>query len=343
MAITFSLSSVMRVKIQPKSIKRTHCSNSLVSLDTLEHLNHYQQNQCFQPNSTADNILLKKAKNNYFTKQLAKNLMCLDSPLNKAYRRTYYDCCTTIMQEGKKLTSKYCGARWCNVCNRIRTAKLLNGYTQPLSAINKPYFLTLTIPNVSANELKHTIVGMIRTSANIIRSIKRQKIAINGIRKLECTYNAESNKYNPHFHFIVDDYYSATLLQNKWLEHYPTATIKAQDIREINKDEFKELFKYQTKIVSKSKSGFNIYVPALDVIFNAMKNIRTFQSFGNIKKVNDDVEELIADHYKDVEYYEFAVWQWIENDWQNMADGKPLTNYKPSKRMQELVNEKMVT
>lgn len=333
----------MEVKIQPKIIKSANCKNRNYSLDTLEHLNHYQQNQCFQRNSDADNLLLKKAKNNYFTKQLAKNLMCLDSPLNKSYRRTYYDCCTTIMQEGTKLTSKYCGARWCNVCNRIRTAKLLNGYTQPLSSINKPYFVTLTIPNVNANELKHTIAGMIRTSANIIRSIKRQKIIINGIRKLECTYNADNNNFHPHFHFIVDDYYSATLLKSKWLQHYPNAEHYCQDIREINKDDFKELFKYQTKIVSKNKSGHNIYVPALDIIFNAMKNIRTFQSFGNIKKVNDDVEQLIADNYKNVPYYEFAVWQWVENDWRNMGDGKLLTNYKPSSAMILLTTEKMVT
>jgi len=310
------------------------------NLDTLELLDHPQCFQGFQPTKETKKKLILKAKNSFFSKGLALNLMNLDSTLKKAYKRTYYDCQTTIVQEGKKLTSRYCGARWCNTCNRIRTAKLINGYFKPIQTMNNPLFVTLTIPNVLKEDLKHYVKLMVSVSTNSIRAIKRKGIAFNGIRKLECTYNVDRDDYHPHFHFIVDGETATNELVNEWLKRFPLAKDYCQDIRPLT--DAIELFKYQTKIVSKADDGYFIYLSALDTIFKAIKGMRTFQAFGNIKMIKEDIEDLQSENF-DIHPNDFVLWLWNKNDWFSMESGEPLTNYKPSKNMNELVTIRMVT
>lgn len=317
-------------------------------LDTLEDVDHGHKNKLLPNPKKGQNDLKKRAKNSYFSKELSKHLSNLDSPLNKAYRITLFNCCSTLMQEGVKITANmYCGYRWCNVCNRIRTGKLLNGYLKPLEKMKEPYFVTATIPNVSAKELRHTLIGMVQTSANITRVLKRLKVPVDGIRKIECTYNVEQDNYHPHLHFIFDGKMISERFIQEWLIRYQSATEYAQNIKPITEYDggVKELFKYTTKIVTKTQAtgDFNIYVPALDTIFRAMKGMRTFQNFGSIKNVSDDINDLLSDDYTDIEPYDFVVWQWERNDWRNMANGKMLTNYRPSKRMIELVTDRVIT
>lgn len=285
--------------------------------------------------------LRRKAKNQYFSKKLAQKLTRLDSPLNKGYRRTLFDCGGLIKQEGQKLTSKYCNARWCNTCNRIRTAKLLNAYQKPLQAFADPYFVTLTIPNVIARDLKDAIKTMQRYFQLIVRS-RRRLTPINGIRKLECTINAESDTYHPHFHVLIDGEANAQYLISEWLKRYEFAESWCQDMRRADKGSLSELFKYTTKIVSKTKKGeFNIYIRNLDVIFNAVYKLRTFQPFGNVRMVTEDIDELKSDTY-DIEFKETEVYLWGVSDWYSMSDGLALTDYVPSNAMIKLTTDKMV-
>lgn len=323
-----------------KPNRKSKGNNNPHLLDTLELLDHHQCLQGFQRDKTTQNKLNQKAKNSYFSKKLAKNLMSLDSPLKKSYKRTYFDCQTTIVQEGKKLTSRYCGARWCNTCNRIRTAKLMNGYLKPIQTMQEPMFVTLTIPNVIKEDLKHFVKLMVSVSTNSIRALKRKQIAFNGIRKLECTYNVKEDNYHPHFHFIVDGLKASTELVNEWLRRFPLAESWCQDIRPLTNSI--ELFKYQTKLVSKAHDGYNIFLNPLDTIFIAIKGMRTFQAFGNIKMIKEDIEDLQSEEFN-IEPNEFVLWLWNNNDWFSMESGEPLTHYKPSRKMQELVTIRMVT
>lgn len=290
--------------------------------------------------------LQKKAKGVYFAKELARHLTHLDSPLHKSYKRTLFDCCGTIMQEGNKLTSRYCNGRWCNTCNRIRTAKLIKGYSQPLQQLQGACHVVLTIVNVSGDDLKPAIEGMTQNFINIQRCMKRARKALKGIRKLECTYNADSDEYHPHFHLIVEGEEQAEALISEWLQRYPTARRECQRSTPINDGSAMELFKYVTKLVTSSKNrpeeGIRIYVPALDVIFQAMQGKRTFQSFGGIKMVSEDVEGVEAEDIAGVPQYDFAVWQWCGSDWRNMGDGTLLSGYKPSEQMQRLTTECMI-
>lgn len=319
-----------RQNVVAQSVTLKNGVNSTLSLDTIAQLVHAK--------GMAD--LRKRAKNRYFSTELARTLTALESPLNKAYRRTLFDCSSLLLQEGHKVTSRYCNARWCNTCNRIRTAKLLEGYRKPLEAFLEPYFVTLTIPNVPEQDLKEAIKTMLKTIVLVVRS-RRRTTELNGIRKLECTYNAESNTYHPHFHFIVDGKANAEWIVSQWLQRNPSAEHWCQDYRKANNNSLMELFKYTTKIVSKTDKGFQVYVKPLDNIFQAMYKLRTFQPFGKVRMISEDIEDIQSDTY-DIPYYESVVWMWEGSDWHSMITGEPLTGYEPSKRMIELTTDKFI-
>lgn len=325
-----------KVRIQNK---RTHQSlkNEVLDvpiLDTIAQLVH-------TPKIGGLEVLKKRAKNQYFSKKLSQKLTQIEgSPLNKAYRRTFFDCGQVIIQEGRKLKSGYCNARWCNTCNRIRTAKLVKGYKKAIESMNDPFFVTLTVPNVKPEELGYSIKKMIKNIVLIIKN-RRRETEINGIRKLECTYNYSRNDYHPHLHFIVDGRENAEYLKKEWLLRNPEAEHFCQDTRRALPGSEMELFKYTTKIVSKSQNGFEIYIEPLDIIFQAMNTLRTFQSFGKVRKVNEDIQGTEVEEY-DIPFYESVAWVWENNDWVNMLDGKKLSGYEPSKKMESLTSEKMI-
>jgi hypothetical protein len=270
--------------------------------------------------------LKKRARSKIWTQAINLKLMKLDSVNARMYQRAYY-CCDGIVQEGTTLKAKYCNSRSCNICNRIRTAKLMEGYIPQMKGIHQ--FVTLTIPNVKANELREAIQKMIKTSGNIIRTLReRQGLNPNGIRKIEVTYNSKRKDYHPHLHILIDCEESAHQLIIRWLDKYPLAKIEAQDIREGDQDSFNELFKYTTKIGERvsGKQELEINIKALDTILVATRNLRVFQPFGNIRKKSEEItaKDLTKQEYK-VPYKENASFLWMGHDWRDINTGQFLT------------------
>jgi len=296
-----------------------------------------------RPTATKE-TLKKRARSKYYTALVVNELLKLDTPLWEYYARTR-QCCSWVKQEGSKLTSSYCNSRVCHICNRIRTGKAINGYMGQVKDWvdqgNQIYFLTLTQgPTVPADRLGQTINGMIKTFAKINRVLReRRGIPINGIRKLECTYNPRENLYHPHFHVLMDR--GADEFMAEWLKRYPNACPWSQDIRIADSNSLKELFKYSTKIIDTYKSenpeenpenkevNIEIYPEALDNIMRALYGRRILQPFGNIKKVNDEVEELQSQEYLDIPYHIEAVWFWTGQDWYTDQHPEGLTGYTP--------------
>jgi hypothetical protein len=283
--------------------------------------------------------LARRAKAKYFTQSYTKQLAMLNSPLKKSYNNTYFGCSNVLFQEGKKITSNYCNNRWCVVCNRIRTAKLILGYKDELKKLPDLYFCTLTIPNVPANMLKKTIENMLKTFGIIIKTLnKRKKRAgdknkLKGLRKIECTFNDVAITFHPHIHFLIEGYQNAVDFKNEWLKHYPDALPFLQNIKKADGEgTFIELFKYYTKIITNNV----MYIEALDVIFRAMRGKRVYQPFGLKKCISEDIDAINA-QITDLEEAE-KIWMWEENDWVDYT-GERLTNYVPDETMNELVNK----
>ena len=267
--------------------------------------------------------LKKRARSKWYTRNIVYSLVDLKSPLTKYYWRAYH-CNDCIQQEGKQLKSRYCNTRICHVCNRIRTAKMMNGYMKQLSCRDIE-FVTLTVPNVCDTALAYTVENITKTITIIMRKFRERKgISINGIRKIEITYNSNTNTYHPHLHLIVDK--GGQLIVDEWLKRYPKANRKAQDCRRADEASLNELFKYSTKIIGNKQGEYLIYASALDTIMLSLQNKRCFQPFGDIRKVSEDVDDDLDAQVYDIPEYDFMVWNWEDCDWVNKSR-ETLTGY----------------
>lgn len=307
--------------------------------------------------TTTNKTLSKRARSKFYTQKIVYPLLYIDSPLNKNYSRAFH-CGSVIKQYGKNLVSRYCNSRLCHTCNRIRTAKMMKGYIDPLKELGNLYFTTLTIKNVKSENLNQTIEDMIKNMSNIIRVLReKRKINISGIRKIEITYNHKKDDYHPHFH-ILHNMDVGDIIIEEWLKRNPTAKKQGWDwkkkkmvdiqvskqVTKENDDDKKylnELFKYATKFIikdDKERGILNVYVPALDNILKSLHKKRTIQSFGEIKrlKLNEDIEEeieeLVSQEIEDIEEEIYKEWNWsydgIVYDWLDNSS-KRLTDYEP--------------
>jgi plasmid rolling circle replication initiator protein Rep len=291
----------------------------------------------------AKNPLLSRAKAKDFSYHLAQALMCVpNTPLYKSYRNTAF-CAWQIFREGDRQTSRYCGNRWCLVCNRIRCMKLIKAYTPQLEKLADPYFVTLTIPNIYGHLLRGAIRQMKRNFSLICGKHKKrhqrrlQPWKINGLLKIECTYNPKLNNFHPHFHVVVDGEQAAKELVNDWLKIYPRSSKKGQDSRQAKTGTEKEMFKYFAKIVTPTDKGWGVYVGAMDTIFCAMRGMNTFTNVGDLRPVSEEIKEIQSVQNDDYSYgcstYDPVYRDWIDDD-----TYEPLAGYKRPKTLDEIIN-----
>lgn len=313
-------------KIRENTQKSTPSLDKLAQLQPKLNINELQGRE----------MLKKKARAKYFTNALVCRLLPLDSDLHKSYLNTYY-CNSVYEQKENKLTTTYCNNRWCMVCNRIRTAKMINGYLGPIKALTDPYFVTLTVPNVPDVELSHTIDLMISAFSKIVNSwnTHNRENKITGIRKIESTYNLNLDNFHPHFHVVLQNKDIASFLVYKWLKAFPNAKNIAQDCRPADEKSLMELFKYFTKILT-NKHDF--YASKMDVIFRAMRRRRVYQPFGNVHIISEDVDEYETQAYKDLAN-EDKIWKWLEHDWVDEDTGECLSGYTPNQQFKDLIDK----
>ncbi len=315
------------------------CSCSELPLDTSEQV---------PPDTSQGKIkknLEKRARAKFITNIVASPLSKLRSPLEKAYKLTER-CSGELTETPGKLTGLYCGCRWCLVCSRIRTARLITGYMPSIQAMAEKWFLTLSRPNVVGAQLEAEIKYYLR-SASLIQRHLREKLGLDysSLRKIECTYNEEVNTYHPHFHFIFDSQEAAQAFLDEWLSRNPTAKLdKGNQLKRADDNSVLELFKYFTKVVSKSKSktangtqssDYRIHLQALDTMFVAMRAVRTFQPCGVVKSVSEEVEpeQALESGRAEVNH-----WKWLKYDWVNIDTAQALTGYLPAPGIQDIAN-----
>ena len=290
-------------------------------------------------NKTSLESLKKRSKAKYAQNNLMRIMKKLDTPYKEKYDDTI-NCSSLLQQQENEITSRYCKHRWCRICNRIRTGKLINGYAKPLEEMKDKQFVTLTVKNVPGEFLKQTIKNMIADFKRIqdLRR-KQKKEALKCIRKIECTYNPDTKEFHPHFHVIIEGFRPGCELICEWLKRNPTAVLEAQDIRECY--EPIELFKYFTKLTSKSAKdtkhykGSKLindewhYPEALDFIFRTIEGIRIIQPMGGVKMVSDEIEELITQTVEDIQEA-ITIWIYRGSDWIDTSTGEMLTGYCPT-------------
>lgn len=146
--------------------------------------------------------------------------------------------------EGWKLhNANFCRDRLCPMCSWRRSYKVFAQVSQIMDYIADDYvflFLTLTVPNCSADELAQTIDDM-QNGFHKFMKYKRIKTAVRGFFKaLEVTRNKDNGTFHPHFHNIIavnKNYFKSDkyIKRDEWLELWQKAmqdpTITQVDIR----------------------------------------------------------------------------------------------------------------
>lgn len=213
-----------------------------------------------------DPIALIKPKklDNLRMYELAKN------HLSEKMQELYKECGTfnlyisTLDKEKKKMVGgNHCKNRFCPICAWRKARKDAMALSVVMKAMHeendvKYLFLTLTTPNVKANEVKSEIVSMNNAFQKLFKRRKVDRVIQGYARKLEITYdgnplittplfekkqayyerlglkvgdeNPTYDTYNPHFHVVLavkKSYFNDSknyIKRDEWLEMWREAT-----------------------------------------------------------------------------------------------------------------------
>lgn len=279
--------------------------------------------------------LKKRARRKTLTQAYVAALLTLETPLKKSYRNTFY-CNDTIERDGETIKSNYCKNRWCILCAAIRTADLMNKYLTALEKMQDPQFVTLTVRNVPAQNLRAKVLECRDVVRRFYANTKREKHRPVLLRKIECTVRPagpDGADFHPHIHVVIRGATDAYRLIFFWLNHFgEQCEMVAQDVRPADPDSLREMFKYFTKIVSK---GRTIDVEHLDVIFQALRGIHTIRPY-NIRPAKTDGPDMA-----EIETVKGALFDWQRKlyDWVNVETGELLSNYEPSEQVKNWENQ----
>jgi len=310
-------------------------------LDTLE-----TTSDCSRTKTHASQY--SKAMRKHATNQKLKSIIdtISDKLIKKKYWNTYH-CNRVLLQDGFTFKGSLCRKRWCAHCCRIKTAEMTNGYKQPLQELGPLYFVTLTRPNVKARQLSDEIKKMTKGFQRIKDNLRKNYgIKLNGIRKIEVTYNEIEDTFHPHFHFIQSNYNASIKLQELWLAQFSNAKLIAQDVRPINThndDSFIELFKYATK--ETTKSGKQYTGKVLHTIYNALEGKRIYQAYGKLKKVKEPLEAKSdasqitwIEPNEDIWVYDDNLSDWIDGDGQELVMTHSFTEQQKTLNLNQYEN-----
>ena len=301
-------------------------------------------NPPLNPLPDAATTLRKRAKSKSRTEAVVDGLAALgkETPLRFGYSNTQR-CAQVLSQADGKVRGKYCGNRWCGVCNRIRTAKLRTAYAPVLAGWTDAQFVTLTLPNVPAYALHGAVRTILKAVRRIANNVRRYDgLRWKAVRKLEVTYNTQRRDYHPHLHLLVEGRAQADTLVRRWLSTFPDAEHFAQKVVACHgPNAMAELFKYLTKQTVKDENG-NLTAPparALDTIYKAVRKLRTIQPMGFAVVADADVVvdadgtlTLDASTPAPLARPERTEWEWVSalTDWVDYQTGELLAGYDPS-------------
>lgn len=288
--------------------------------------------------------LVKRQWTKYVSKGEAMTLMNFnsESKLFKSYKNTSYCNEVFLSNDAGKLTATYCKNRWCRICQRIKTAKLLNGYVPQLEELDDLYFVTLTKPTVIGEHLPDQIREMEEGWRKIYQLSRKAKYKrfykpLRGIRKAEATIRPDG-RYHYHFHVMVDGKAEANWLLDQWLSYNPSSDRKAQDVRKATKGAMIELFKYSFKAEIKIESQQS--AKQLDVLFNALCGKRMINAFGGISMISEEfTEEELIDGISIGEANQIFKWFGkTVNDWVNLSSGDLLVGKPIPDKVRQMVS-----
>jgi len=257
------------------------------------------------------------------------------------------------MEKTKLHRSNNCENRFCPICawkKSRKNALKISVLMQYLREEEKKdfIFLTLTAPNVKAEELDGEIKHYNQSFQRLMQR-KEVKNAVRGyVRKLEVTYNKERDDYHPHFHVIltVDRHYfnnkNQYIKRDRWLSLWQQSTqndlITQVDVRKVkatdSKKEVSEIAKYSAK-----DSDYLEDEKVFDTFYKSLSGKRLIVYSGLFKDASKLYENKELEKYKELDptqyiyqiFYHWGQQKYIETEKKLMTE-----------EMQKEVNNQML-
>tara|TARA_B100001996_G_scaffold200140_1_gene153180 strand:+ start:957 stop:2057 length:1101 start_codon:yes stop_codon:yes gene_type:complete len=213
----------------------------------------------------------------------------------------------------------FCQCRLCPLCQWRRSLimfhqvkALAHEHIQHFKS-DIPLLLTLTVPNVPANELSERIGLMQKSWNRLMNRNPVKRVCRSWFRALEITYNAERDDYHPHFHVLImvpKAYFDYTrnlyIDRDEWLRIWQEVTglpeITQADIRRVKKlrkgtaveSVAAEVAKYATKpgdYVSALPNGlYEANATVVEALHAALRRRRLVAFGGKFKEYRKQLE-----------------------------------------------------
>ena len=259
---------------------------------------------------------------NFIERHIGENQMDLVRECN-----TFLSFVADKTLEKKKLyKANPCKNRFCPMCAWRKARKDALGLSLMMQYIKQEeqkefIFLTLTTPNVIADDLEDEIK---RYNYSFQKMFKRKRINVISkgyVRKLEITYNKERDDYNPHFHVLIAvnrSYFTDKryyISQKEWLELWQDVTgmpeitqVHVRKIRQNNNKELYEMAKYSGK-----DSDYLVNQKVFDAFYKSLKGKQVLVYSGLFKEARKKLKNGDLDYLKEIDpteyiYQIFYIW-----------------------------------
>src|SRR5690625_3046960 len=307
-----------------------------------------------------DKSTKKKRKNGvlaYFMEKLVSERIVSENTL-----KLIKECNTFMMmiadenlENKKQHKGNTCKNRFCPICAWKKSRKdalalsVMMAYLK-LEKKKEFIFLTLTAPNVPAEELNDEIKHYNHSFKKLMERKEVKNIVKGYARKLEITYNEERDDYHPHFHVLIavnKSYFTQTtqyINRDRWLELWQQVTnnplitqVDVRKVRNTKDDKVYEIAKYSAK-----DSDYLINQEVFEVFYRALKGKRLIVYSGLFKESMKLFKEGKLDEYKkkDIINYVYAImYNWGQKNYIEQ-ERRLLTEEEQKEINGQLIDEK---
>jgi plasmid rolling circle replication initiator protein Rep len=216
------------------------------------------------------------------------------------------------MENKKQHKGNTCKHRFCPICAWKKSRKDALALSVMMAYLKQEekkefIFLTLTAPNVPAEELNDEINDYNQSFQRLMQRKEIKAIVKGYARKLEITYNEERDDYHPHFHVLIavnksyftdKNYY---ISRDRWLDLWQQSTknnlITQVDVRRVRNSRDNKIFeiaKYSAK-----DSDYLINQEVFEVFYRALKGKRLIVYSGLFKESMTKFKNGELDEYKE--------------------------------------------
>jgi len=212
----------------------------------------------------------------------------------------------------------FCHCRLCILCQWRKSLVIYHQLFGLIHAHRKQYksdiplLLTLTVPNVSGDELKICLDNMQHAFRKLSNRNPFKRATRSWFRSLEITYNAKRKDYHPHYHVLLlvpENYFKRNrglyIDQSDWLRMWQEATgipkITQVDIRRVKKRKegvietiTAEVAKYATKpssyVKKQARGEYMADKQVVETLHDALKGRRLVAFGGFFVKLRKELK-----------------------------------------------------